>query len=247
MARTPPLVIAGCIQVKLGFIIGGQGAYNILHFTKAGTDTIDQVDAESIGAAAKTAWTANLAPLCPPNVALARVSVRDLSAPNLPEFFDSAAAVGGTESTGEPLPAGVALCVTLRTAGAGKKFRGRVYIGGFSETQNTNTGTSAPAAGAAAVEFLSDLRDAMGTLGYVLGVASRPSYESSLVRTTNYPDGSSEADVLSHTSQKGGGIEPVTIIQSRTTNWESQRKRQNDRGVAPALAGAGAVRFLAPR
>ena len=242
MASSPPLVIANCIQVRLGSVAAGLGAYNVLHFIKAGTATIDQAAAEAIGAAAKTAWTANMAPLCAANSALVRVSVRDLTAPNLPEFSDTGAAALGVDTAAQPMPAGVALCITLRTAKSGKSFRGRVYLAGFSETQNGNEGNAEPAAVTGGTEFVSDFADAMDNLGYQLGVASRPANASQLIRRTGLPNGDIQEEILSSTTQKAGGIELVTVIQSRTTSWETQRKRQNGRGGNPALALAAATR-----
>jgi len=151
MANSPPLVIPNCIQVKLGTAVAGQGCYNILHFQKAGSQTIDQTVAEAVGNASHTAWLANMAPLCPNIVALGHSSVRDLTAPNLPEFIDTVAAVIGTSPTLDPLPAATALVVTIRTGSSGKSFRGRVYVTGFSEAANDGAGLATPAAGDAAV------------------------------------------------------------------------------------------------
>jgi len=230
MANSPPLVIPNCIQVKLGTAVAGQGCYNILHFQKAGSQTIDQTVAEAVGNASHTAWLANMAPLCPNIVALGHSSVRDLTAPNLPEFIDTVAAVIGTSPTLDPLPAATALVVTIRTGSSGKSFRGRVYVTGFSEAANDGAGLATPAAGDAAVGFLSDFADAMDGLGYTLGVASRPSNASQLIRRTGMPNGDIVEEVLSTTTQKAGGITPYTSLQVRDLRWDTQRRRQNGRG-----------------
>ena len=237
MANSPPLVIANCIQVKLGTSVAGQGAYNILHFQKAGSQTIDQADAEAIGNASHTAWLANMAPQCATNVAMGHSSVRDLTAPNQPEFIDTVPAVTGSSATPETLPAATALVVTIRTGLSGKSFRGRVYVTGFSEAANDANGLATGAAGDAALGFISDFADAMGALGFTLGVASRPANASTLVRRTGLPNGDIVEEVLSTTTQKAGGIAPFTSLQVRDLRWDTQRRRQNGRG--------GPVTFLA--
>lgn len=234
MANSPPLVIPGCIQVKLGYIHPLGGFWNILHFTKAGTVVIDQTHAESIGAAAKTAWTANMAPACPSNVGIVRVSVRDLSAPNLAEFLDTGAGQVGSGVGSDALPPSIALCVTIRTAKAGKSFRGRVYVAGFNEAHSDVNGQADATAGAAALGFLDDFAVAMDSLGFTLGVASRPSNASQLIRRTGMPNGDIVEEVLSSTTQKAGGIEPYTSLQNRDLRWETQRRRMNGRGAPPA-------------
>ena len=247
MASSPPLVISGCIQVKLAFVGIGGAAYNVLHFTKAGSATIDQTDAEAIDAAAKTAWTANMAPRCASNVGLARASVRDLSSPNQPEYAGSGATVVGSDPAGDSLPGGVALCVTIRTALSGKSFRGRVYVGLWNENNNDLNGLPVPAAATAAVGFLSDFATAMESLGFVLGVASRPANASQLIRRTGLPNGDIQEEVLSSTTQKAGTITPFTALQSRTLAWETQRRRQNGRGGQIAALAATTSRARSTR
>lgn len=242
MANSPPLVIANCLQVKLGYILATAGGYNVLHFVKAGSDVVTQATAEAVGAAAKTAWTANMAPHCGGNTALARVSVRDLSAPNLPEFVDTGALTAGVDNTADSLPPGLALCITIRTAKSGKSFRGRVYVGGFNENMSDLNGLVVGTAVTAALEYIGDFATAMQSLGFTLGVASRPANASTLVRRTGLPNGDIVEEILSSTTQKAGGIEPYTSLQNRDTRWESQRRRQNGRGAVPSALVAGSLR-----
>ena len=234
MANSPPLVIGNCIQVKLNWLLAGNAGVNVLHFSKGGTTVIDQTRAESIGSAIKTAYTANLAVLQAPNVALASVSTRDLSAPNLPEFTDTGALVGGSDATGQPLPPQTAFCLTFRTAKSGKSFRGRIYLGGFTETNNDGTGAASAAVSTGCLGFLDDVMTAMGNLGHELQVASRPANASQLVRRTGLPNGDIVEEILSSTTQKAGGIERVEAVQARDLRWETQRRRGNGRGSALA-------------
>lgn len=238
MAKSPPLVVPNVIQIKLGWTIAGPGAFNVIHVRKGSAQTLDQTLANSIGSAVKGAYTGNLPALMTTNVALHRIYSRDLSAPNMPEFQDTGAAVGGTDAVSQPLPASVALCLTLRTAKAGRSFRGRFYLGGFSEAQNDTSGLALPAAAAAAVSFVEDMADALGALGLSLGVLSRPSNATTVLKRTGYPDGSQEEEVLWSSPQRAGGIEDVTLIASRTLAWETQRKRTNGRGGVPSFLGS---------
>jgi hypothetical protein len=82
-------------------------------------------------------WIQNVMPRLSNQARLVGVSVRDLSAQNGIIFDYTGAplpASGGTAGT--PLPSSVAVVVSLRTGRAGRSFRGRLYLGGFSETQS---------------------------------------------------------------------------------------------------------------
>ena len=63
-----------------------------------------------------------------------------------PTFYSPDSSEGSV--AGDPLPGNVALCFTKRTGFAGRQFRGRFYLGGFSEADfsgNTYQGISSHA------------------------------------------------------------------------------------------------------
>ena len=99
------------------------------------------------------------------------------------EFLDTGAQASGVGVT-EPLPAAVALCVTLRTAGAGKRFRGRIYVPGWSEAQNDANGLTASTASTAAVAFINAINTGLTPSNLALGVLSRPAFASITTKET---------------------------------------------------------------
>lgn len=228
-----PLVIPNTIQVRLLWTLSGSLGINVIHAIAPGAYAVNQTTTNTLAAAIKAAFTAQLAVRMNPSTAIMRVGVRDLRQPNQAEFLDSGAAAGGT-TVEDMLPANVASAVTLRTAKSGKSFTGRVYISGFVESSNDQNGTTVSAAATAAVNFIVGVQSAMTGQGLQLAVASRPSEEKIVVETTNHNDGTTTLRTLSHTTAKAGQSTPVTLIQSRVPGWESQRRRTNGRGAAPS-------------
>lgn len=238
-----PLVIPNTVQVRLLWALSGSLGINVIHAIAPGGFTVNQTTANTLGAAIKAAYTANLSTMHNPSTALVRVGLRDLRTANQAEFLDSGALAGGV-TTGDMLPPSVASAVTLRTAKAGKSFTGRVYIGGFIETQNDVNGSTVSAAATAAVNFMVGVQSAMTSSGLQLAVASRPAEEKIVVETTNHNDGTTTLRTISHETAKPGQSTPVTLVQSRTSGWESQRRRGNGRGVPPSTLFAVAEATL---
>ena len=225
-------VIPNTVEVRLLWSLSGALAVNVLHAIAPGGYTVNQTTTNTLAAAIKSAWSANLGAAMSTSVGLIRVGLRDLRTANQAEYLDSGNAVAGA-TAGDMLPPNVASMVTLRTANAGKSFRGRVYIGGFLETQNDASGNTLLAAATAAVNFMVGVQAAMTSSGLQLAVSSRPSEEKILVETTNHNDGTTTTRTVSHTKAKPGQSTPVTVIQSRNNAWESQRRRGNGRGATP--------------
>jgi hypothetical protein len=241
MAISP--VIPNTVQVRLLWALGGQLGVNVLHGIAPGGYTVNQTTTNTLGAAIKSAFTSNLATLMPPAAGLVRVGLRDIRQANQAEFLDSGAAVAGT-TAGDMLPAANAVCVTLRTAKAGKSFRGRTYISGFLETQNDSTGNTASGASTAAVAFMNAVAAAFVSSGLELAVGSRPGENTTLVKTINHSDGTTTTDTVYHSPARAGQSNAVIAIQSRTNNWESQRRRMNGRGLSPTLLTPVAQAFV---
>lgn len=232
------LQITGGLQLKLYYNITTQLAINVLGMTPSGTVTVNQALADTVGAMVKSAWTAQMAPHCAPANSLVRVGIRDLRVANLPEFRDTGAAVAGTGGVADALPASIALVVTLRTAKAGKSFRGRCYLPGWNETENNATGTSANAAGIAGVAFINAIGTGLQSSALKLAVLSYPSEDITIDQTTTHADGTKTVRRLSHETAKVGGAEPVTIVENRNAGWEIQRRRLNARGGLPSALDA---------
>lgn len=234
MARTPPLVIPNCVQIRILGNVGSNGCINVLHARKLPTLAVDQTLANSVGTAIKNAWTTNIGPLSNGNAALVRVGVRDLSNANQPEFLDTGATAVGT-GTGDLMPAQVASVVTLKTALSGKSFRGRVYVWGFIETQNAAGGDAAGTVATGAVNYITAIKNGLSPLSLFLCVASRPSFGSVTTKLTTFNDGTTESEVVGRENARSGGTSDVTLIQSRNAAWETQRSRNNGRGALASL------------
>lgn len=230
----PPLVVPNAVQIRLMYGIAGNSAFNVVHARKLGTQIVTQALANLIGSAIKTAWTTHIGPLSNSGSGLSVVGVRDLTTKDQPEYLDTGAPVAGTGSV-DSLPAANALCVTLRTKLTGKSNRGRVYVGGFNETQNDPSGVAATTATAGATAYVEAISDALDANGLTLAILSRPSYSYVDNRTWTFNTGDTETDVIGRGNARDGAIEDVTLIQSRNNLWESQRRRGNGRGTAATL------------
>lgn len=222
----PKLVVANAAQLRLiwGLNTNVFAAINVLGVSKPAGITITQTLANTIGAAVRAALSSSgLAAELHTATSLNKVGLRDISAPNLTEFFDTGAAVPGT-ATGDVLPRQTALVVTLRTAKAGASFRGRVYIGGFSELANQTGANAAPTTTAACGAFVSAVKAALVTNGMDLGIVARPSEARVETVTVTHPDGTTSSKTKSHPARPGG-VTPVTTVEVRNAVWDSQRRR----------------------
>lgn len=236
MAASP--IIPNCVEVRLLWIYGGQGAVNVLHAQAPGGYVVNQTTANALGSSIKgTAWSP-FASSQSTQTSLVRVGLRDKRTVGAPEFLDQGAAVVGTE-TGDALPPQVAACITLRTAGSGKSFRGRVYVGGGGEADNAGAGIMTTGFQTAAVNWITAIQAAMTAAGLTLAVATRAAELATIVKTTFHADGSETVKTLSREVAKAANTYPVTIIQSRNQGWETQRRRNNTRGTIPSVYSAG--------
>jgi hypothetical protein len=220
----PPLVVPNAVQVRLIGAAAGANAVNVLHGRKVSGAVVDQTLANTLGAAIKSAFTSTLGTFVSTGSGLLKVGVRDLTQENKAEYLDAGASVIGTDA-GDQLPASTCLCVSLGTASAGKSFRGRVYVGGFTETNNEFGGVATAALEAAVVAYIGAVQAAMRTSGLELCVLSRPAYAYQDIRTWQLPEGSERVEVLGNGKARAGGTSDVTNIKSRSAAWETMRSR----------------------
>jgi len=240
---SPPLQIPAGAQLRLLWNVNNQLAINVIGLVITGNPVINQALAETIGSAVKSAYTTNLAPRMATTTTLARVGIRDLRSTNLPEFRDTGTIPPGT-GTGDTMPASICAVATLRTAGSGKSFRGRVYFSGFTETENTANGVASAAVGTSVVAFLNAVDTAVTGSGFRLAVLTRPQDDVVITETTTHSDGTVVARRLSHQTAKSGAARQVTTIENRNATWETQRRRSNGRGQIPTLLDATAIAQL---
>lgn len=195
----PALVITNAVLIR--FIWGtaaAASAVNVIGARKGGTTTINQGLADRLSASIKTHFTASgYGALVPATLGLRTVGVRDLSGPNLPEFVGTGAITLGTATGGKILPPQLAAVVTLRTAKAGKSFRGRMYLGLWHDSALDASGSMTPAANSAVAGFAAGLPTILSGEGLTAAVVSR----------------------------KLASLEDITSSQVRDTQFETQRRR----------------------
>lgn len=193
-----PLVVPQGALLRLIWTQGGvPAAVNVFGVLNTGNVAITQTLTNTIGAAVKAGFTSSTqATFVHTTIALASIGLRDVRTANQPEFLEAAAAVPGT-GTGDLLPLNVSLCITLRTALAGRSFRGRTYLWGYTEAANASNGTATPGVPGVGVTFVQAIQSALSNNGMALGVLSR-------TRSV---------------------VNAVTLVQSRDANWETQRRR----------------------
>jgi hypothetical protein len=236
-------VIPNCVQVRLLYLNNGALAINVLNAVVTGSVTVNQALANSLGSAIKSAFTTNVGTHYNTSFVLVRVGVRDMRGENLPEFLDTNAVAAGT-GIADALPLSTAMALTLRTAKSGKSFRGRIYLPGMTEAENTPGGGIDAAASAAGVAFVAGVQAAMTGQGLQLGVASRAAELTTIVKNVFHNDGTSSTTTLSTTQAKPAQITPVVSVESRTASWETQRRRGNGRGVPPSMLSNPTFRQL---
>lgn len=208
-----PIVIPNAIQVRLVWTLPNtKVVYNVLHGSVAGgfSATAGVADAVFTALKAHASWTAWRARLSS-GVSISGVDLRDLRAPNLPIVPSSTAAVAGT-GAGVALPPGDALVVTLRTAGAGRGFRGRVYLPGLDSTALAAGGVAAAGTMTDAAAFITAVQSVLAASAITLAIAqpARQLYTGSTGAV--HP-------------ARSAGIVPVTAITVRNNIIDHQRRR----------------------
>lgn len=200
----PQLVVANAAQMRLIWALGGQlYALNVLGVVNSGSVAITQALTNTLGTAIKAALTSSgHGAAVNSTVTLANVGLRDIRTANTAEFLDTGAAVAGT-GTGDLLPPQTALCITLRTAQAGRSFRGRVYLCGYGEPVNAAGGVASSSS--TSVAFVVAIQNALIAQSLNLGVLSRPAPQLPIPRA--------------------GFITPVTSVVARDSVWDTQRRR----------------------
>lgn len=207
-----PLVIPNAALIKLFWAQGTRSWLNV--FGAVGTGALPPInqalaDALLTGVQGELSGSTLISHLAATTLFMG-VSIKDISAPNRGEFLGESSGTPGTGVT-DPLPLSNAICITLRTALAGKSFRGRVYYSGFTEDANDASGRATAAAGGAARSFTSGLNGVLTGSGLQMAVLSRPAAAVTIPAKT--------------TAARAGQATAVIQWDSRNTKWESQRRR----------------------
>jgi len=195
--------MAEAISVRLTWTVtDNRPQSQVLHFYNPAPIVVDQTLADNIAAEVDDAMTGTTGfrSFMRTSVNLAEVAVRDEAVPNQPEYI-SEVDVAGTSST-DLLPVQTALCVTLRTAKAGRSFRGRLYFGGFAEGASGAAGRISENLQTGAADFVSAVAAGVNSIG-----------------------GGLQLGVLSRTLDE---INVVTSITVRDRVWDTQRRRARE-------------------
>jgi hypothetical protein len=217
-----PLVIPNAAQVYLHWINTGKPFTNVLGAQKPAGVAITQALANSLGAAIKASLTSSgLVTHLGGAVGLETVGVRDISQEGMPEYIDAGPTITGG-SVGEPLPGQIALVVSVGTERSGAKYRGRVYVGGFTETDNDASGQATQAAATAAQSFIQAVSDAMDNQGLIFAVLSRPVQAKTIPAVT--------------IAARSGFATPALSLQVNNLLWDTQRRRATPGGGSTTTA-----------
>jgi PIN domain nuclease of toxin-antitoxin system len=194
-----PLVIPGAAMLRCIFQKGGvDWAINVYGANNVSAVAVNQALANTLGTAIKgfftsSGWKTHIAT----NISLKQIGIRDINVANQAEYFDAGASVAGT-GVGDALPYQTSLTLTLRTALAGKSYRGRTYLFGVLEGDNDSAGQIAATASVAAIAYVNGIGSALSSNGLQLAVLSR----KNLIAT------------------------PVATVVQRDLNWTVQRRRR---------------------
>jgi hypothetical protein len=164
----------------------------------------DFTDLTSLASVLVNAWSQQIMPNLSTWARFVSVSLRDLTTSSgvVYDYSGPPLPVAGGE-LGSPLPSSVAIVLSLRTGLAGRSFRGRLFIGGFSENQSDGNYmfNNLPTV---LKDRLTNVIDAINTADRRVVVVSR--YNEQQARPTAV-------------------VTPVTSVLARTVRVASQRKR----------------------
>jgi len=209
-----PLVIPNTFQVRLIWALSnGRIATNVLHaLVDEGTEASVGMANSYFDSLAIDVDVVDYLQYLPTTVSLLRVDIRDLRAPSAPIVESDSAAVPGT-GAGDPLPQGVALVATLRTALAGRSHRGRTYLTGFDDTTLDAVGHATGALTASALGFMNSVKTNMLSAIGSMAVGHRGHAEYINAK------GGTVAEELP-------GSDPITTVIIRDNVFDSQRRRK---------------------
>lgn len=209
------LQVTGGAQFIIFWDVDGTECMTVLGGRSTGSGTVTPGTATAFATIVANAYNSTGMPgLQESSVSITKVSVRDVNVVNQVAYEASVTGAVGTGTTSQTLPRGAAVCVTHRTAKAGKSYRGRSYIPGFNEAQNEAGSAISAAAGLAAEQFIGVIHNNMSTTGFNHAVLSPALPERQTAGGETLPAKPSEA------------TECVGTV-NRNHTWASQRQRNH--------------------
>lgn len=203
-----------CAEIRLTWNQeDGKQAHNVLHgrYATSFNGTVAQANAIMTALTTGAAWTA-YAGFLATQTQFAAVAIRDRNALDQPYIISTNAPVSGT-SVSASLPNEVAAVMTLPTAKAGPRYRGRMYLPGFATNALGAGNLISNGAATAMQNWYNLIAGAFTAQGYTfcLGLPPRAAYDSP--RTGAHFD----ARPAETPAVVGGG--------NRDFHWDSQRRR----------------------
>lgn len=195
-----------CAEFNIRYTHLGESCQNTLYFRRA--NGWGASDLSVVCAGLSTWWQQNILPLLSTQTIFHEVYGVDLSSQFGPTFTEAVTNSPGGPLVQDPMPGSVAMCVTFRTAGRGRSYRGRNFISGWTELNVS--GNSFRQADA------DDVADA-----YTLLVAADYNIEADWVVVSRYTGGQ---------PRTSGIYSPVIAATVRDLFVDSQRRRLAQRG-----------------
>lgn len=217
-----PLVIPNVVEVVISWILANdRHASNVLHATSAGGEAATEANATAVMDAISTSdeWVAYAARLAA-GTHLMAVKLRSLHEANNVQWVSTSAQADGLGADGA-LPEEVALCATLKTAHAGRRGRGRIYLPGFDKSACDSIGLALESTRTLAAAWLNQVSAALETNFMSLCVAHR-SYVAYTSPATGrvVPEGATLGDIIP------ADHDAVFVIGFEDGIFDSQRRRK---------------------
>lgn len=141
MPAMPPA--AGVTRAVLNYTSNGIATANVLHFVAAPGP--DAPDPTALGSRLALWWKGQMKPIVSATQTLNNVTCTDLSAGGPPAVVYSTGLPDTGTNGSQPIPNNCALVMSLVTGLRGRSYRGRIYVGGLTESQTNgnavDTGT----------------------------------------------------------------------------------------------------------
>lgn len=203
----PFVPFPGVVQVSMRLSEAGQQVENVLNFDIGGLD-FNSACATINASLAGTLWP-GLQPFLHTSVSHVENYYVDLTTETGPTAtFGPFASPNGTGAA-PALPNNVAFCVTHRTLGRGRSYRGRTYVGGLTTDDAVGSYIGSGVA-ASIVAAYNDMRTELEGEDILFVVASRR---------------------INKTWRVLGQATPITISIARDLVLDSQRRRSPGRGA----------------
>ncbi len=167
----PPITFPNTARAVQQYTQHGQQRVNVLHYLKP-AGSITQADLDALAGHLVTQWTNLGRPACSNQLTMEQVQVTDVSpGGGLQSTVDLNPPSAGTVPD-PPAPGNVTHTASFRTPLTGRKYRGRVFLPGMTDTMTNDIDTVTSGRLIAAAAWVAQWMFNLPS-GWVLGVASQ--------------------------------------------------------------------------